>query len=173
MRVNLRPRTETELWAGSSTEVRNPPPTSALQMLQQPLMCVPIWLCRVGPMEPHCQGFTHHNLPPTSPPPVLSRNTFPPGWTLKDQSSQFKSSANCLHAVPCSYTVQWHHSLFPWHAFATNKGTHATLLTEHYNSSSCKISEMVYSRSHILLFLILFFISSWIDSWLKCLAFLK
>lgn len=173
MRVNLHPRTETELWAGSSTRVRNPLPTSALQMLQQPHMCVPIWLCRVGLMEPHCQGFTHHTLLPTSPPPFLSGNTFPPGWTLKDLSSQFKSSANSLHAVPCPYTVQWYHSVFPSDAFVTNIGKHAMLLTENYNASSCKISKMVYNRSHTFLFLILFFISSWIDSCQRCLAFLK
>lgn len=106
MRVNLHPRTETELWAGSSTGVRNPLPTSALQMLQQPHMCVPIWLCRVGLMEPHCQGFTHHNLLPTSPPPFslwkcLSTWLNPQGLELsvQEQCKQFACCALPLHST--------------------------------------------------------------------------
>lgn len=91
-------------------------------------------------------------------PLFLSGNAFPPGWTLKDLSSQFKSSANSSHAVPCPCTVQWYHSLLPWEAFVTKKGTHAMLLTENYNASSCKISEMVYSRSRTFLFLIWYFL---------------
>lgn len=134
-------------------------------MLQQPHMCVPIWLCRVGPMEPHCQGFTHHNLLPTSPPPFsllkyLSTWLNPRGLELSVQE-QCKQFACC--SLPC--TVQWHCSLSQRDAFVNNKRTHAMVLTEHYNASSCKNSEMVYSRSHIFLFLILFSISSW-TSWL-------
>lgn len=105
-RVSLCPRIETELWAGSSIGVRNALPTSALQMLQQPHMCVPIWLCRVGPMEPHCQGFTHHNLLPTSPPPFslwkyLSTWLNPQGLELsvQEQCKQFACCSLPLHST--------------------------------------------------------------------------
>lgn len=106
MRVNLCPRTESELWARSSTGVRNPLPTSALQMLQQPHICVPIRLSRVGLMEPHCQGFTHHNLLPTSPPPVsllkyLSTWLNPGGLELsvQEQCKQFACCSLPLHST--------------------------------------------------------------------------
>lgn len=137
-------------------------------MLQQPHMCVPIWLCAgLGQWNHFARDSLNIISCPPHLPPFLSGNTFPPGWTLKDLSSQFKSSASSLHAVPCPYTVQWHHSLFPWDAFVTNKGTHAMLLTDNYNASR-KISETVYRFTILKWFpfpnLIFYFFMGWLWS---------
>lgn len=61
-RASPHPWSQTDLWAGRSTAVRNPPPTSTLQMLLQPQICVPIRLWRVELMEPHCFKFIHHTF---------------------------------------------------------------------------------------------------------------
>lgn len=99
VRLKPHPRAETEPWAGSSTEVRNPLPN--ICWANAAAARVPIRLGRLGLTEPRCEGFA---FIPSAFLDVRLRSTWLNSRGLERRVQKYKHFARCSLPVDTTMT---------------------------------------------------------------------